>query len=209
MSSEERRKILQMVEEGKISAEDAASLMRALDEDGDQVEAELEVIPPAANSGYERSEAPEFDQIKARARRFSLIPLWTGIGITLLSAWIIYAIQQSAGTNFWFYCMILPLMLGVLLIALGSGGRSSRWIYINVDRRDVKPGDGPRNITLGFPLPLGLASWFFNTFGANLQGLGPQKGQAIADMLEATKHTNEPLMVNVEDDDAHVQVYIG
>lgn len=209
MSSEERRKILQMVEEGKISAEDAASLMRALDEDGDQAEAELEVIPPAANSGYERSEAPEFDQIKARARRFSLIPLWTGIGITLLSAWIIYAIQQSAGTNFWFYCMILPLMLGVLLIALGSGGRSSRWIYINVDRRDVKPGDGPRNITLGFPLPLGLASWFFNTFGANLQGLGPQKGQAIADMLEATKHTNEPLMVNVEDDDAHVQVYIG
>jgi hypothetical protein len=217
MSSEERRKILQMVEEGKISAEDAASLMRALDEDGDHDEAEPEVIPPATGAGrrpehaegYERSEAPEFDQIKARARRFSLIPLWAGIGITLLSSWIIYAIQQSAGMNFWFYCMILPLMLGVLLIALGSGGRSSRWIYINVDRRNVKPGDGPRNITLGFPLPLGLASWFFNTFGANLQGLGPQKGQAIADMLEATKHSSEPLMVNVEDDDAHVQVYIG
>ena len=33
MSSEERKKILQMVEEGKISAEDAAKLMRALDED--------------------------------------------------------------------------------------------------------------------------------------------------------------------------------
>lgn len=209
MSSEERRKILQMVEEGKISAEDAASLMRALDQDGDQDEAEPEVIPPASAPGYERSEAPEFDQIKARARRFSLIPLWAGIGITLLSAWIIYAIQQSAGMNFWFYCMILPLMLGVLLIALGSGGRSSRWIYVNVDRRDVKPGDGPRTITIGFPLPLGLVSWFFNTFGANLQGLGPQKGQAIADMLEATKHTREPLMVNVEDDEAHVQVYIG
>lgn len=209
MSSEERRKILQMVEEGKISAEDAASLMRALDEDGDQAEAEPEVIPPAANPGYEKSEAPEFDRIKTRARRFSLIPLWTGIGVTLLSAWIIYAIEQSAGMNFWFYCMILPLMLGVLLIALGSGGRSSRWIYINVERHGASPGDGPRNITLGFPLPLGLVGWFFSTFGANLQGLGPQKGQAIVDMLEATKHTNEPLMVNVEDDDAHVQVYIG
>ena len=32
MSSEERRKILQMVADGKISAEEAATLMRALDE---------------------------------------------------------------------------------------------------------------------------------------------------------------------------------
>ena len=31
MSSEERRKILQMVQEGKISAEQASSLMRALE----------------------------------------------------------------------------------------------------------------------------------------------------------------------------------
>jgi hypothetical protein len=209
MSSEERRKILQMVEEGKISAEEAARLMRALDEDGDQPEAEPEVISPAAGPGYERTDAPEFEQIKSRARRFSLIPLWSGIGITLLSAWIIYAIQQSAGTNFWFYCMILPLMLGVLLIALGSGGRSSRWIYINVDRRDAEPGDGPRNITLGFPLPLGLAGWFFSMFGSSLQGLDPQKGRAIADMIEATKNSTEPLMIHVDDDEEHVQVYIG
>ena len=33
MSSEERRKILQMVADGKISAEEAATLMRTLDED--------------------------------------------------------------------------------------------------------------------------------------------------------------------------------
>ena len=211
MSSEERRKILQMVEEGKISAQDASSLMRAIDEDADadQAEAEPEVIPPAAGLGYERTEAPEFDQIKARARRFSLIPLWVGIFITLFSAWLIYAIQQSAGANFWFYCMILPLMLGVLLIALGSGGRSSRWIYVDVNRRNVGPDDGPRRITLGFPLPLGLVGWFFSTFGSNLQGLGPKKGKAIAEMIEATKNSNEPLMINVDDDDEHVQVYIG
>ena len=211
MSTEERKKILQMVEEGKISAEDAASLMRALeeDEDADQTEAEVEVLHPESGAGYERPEAPEFDQIKARARRFSLIPLWAGIGITLLSAWTIYAIQQTAGANFWFYCMILPLMLGVLLIALGSGGRSSRWIYINVDRRDVKPGDGPKNITLGFPLPLGFVAWFFNTFNGNIQGLVRAKGHQISELIDAARHTTEPLMINVDDDEAHVQVYIG
>lgn len=210
MSSEERKKILQMVAEGKISAEDAASLMRALDDDeGESAEAEVEIIQAEAGSRFEKTEAPEFDRIKARARRFSLIPLWAGIIVTVFSAWVIYAIQQNAGANFWFYCMILPLMLGVLLIALGSGGRSSRWIYVDVDRRNAKPGDGPRHITLGFPAPLGLMGWFFNTFGQNIEGMGRGKGQAIAEMMEAARKSDEPLMVNVDDDEAHVQVYIG
>jgi len=214
MSSEERRKILQMVEEGKISAEEAASLMLAMtDEDengeGGSVEAEVEVFESAADSGYERAEAPEFEEIKARARRFALIPLWVGIFITVLSAWAIYAIQQSAGTNFWFYCMIFPLMLGVLLLALGGGGRASRWIYVDVDRRDARPGDGPRHITLGFPIPLGFVAWFFDNFGHNIKGMDRNKVEGIIQMMQATKDSDEPLMVNVDDDDAHVQVYIG
>jgi hypothetical protein len=210
MSSEERKKILQMVEEGKISAEEAASLMAALvdDEEG-SVEAEVEVFESGSGSGYERPEAPEFEEIKARARRFALIPLWIGVFVTVLSAWAIYSIQQSAGTNFWFYCMIFPLMLGVLLLALGGGGRASRWIYVDVDRRDAKPGDGPRHITLGFPMPFGLVAWFFDNFGHNLKGMDRNKVEGIVQMMQATKDSDEPLMVNVDDDDAHVQVYIG
>jgi hypothetical protein len=219
MSSEERKKILQMVEEGKISAEEAATLMRALDEDAEYetAEAELEVIESRPDSGYEsdassgsrRAAAPEFDQIKSRARRFSLIPLWVGVFITVFSAWIIYSIQQNAGVNFWFYCMTLPLLFGVLLIALGAGGRSSRWIYVDVDRRDAKPGDGPRHITLGFPIPFGFVMWFFDTFGHNINGMNKSKVDGIVQMMHATKESGEPLMVNVDDDDAHVQVYIG
>lgn len=219
MSSEERKKILQMVEEGKISAEEAAKLMRTLDEDVDSEadEAEIEVIESRAAPGFEsdasggsrRPEAPEFDAIKARARRFSLIPLWTGVFVTVFSAWIIYAIQQNAGVNFWFYCMTLPLMLGVLLIALGAGGRSSRWIYVDVDRRDAKRGDGPRHITLGFPIPFGFVAWFFETFGHNINGMSKGKVEGIIQMMHATRESGEPLMINVDDDDAHVQIYIG
>ena len=197
-----------MVEEGKISAEEAASLMRALEEDTDG--AEVEVVEPGPSSGYERTEAPEFEEIKARARHFSLIPLWAGVFVTVASAWIIYFIQQNGGVNFWFYCMVLPLMLGVLLISLGAGGRSSRWIYINVDRRNAKDGDGPRQITLGFPLPLRLVGWFFRTFGHNMSGMNQKKADGIVQMLDATRESGEPFMVNVDDDDGeHVQVYIG
>jgi len=212
MSSEERKKILQMVEEGKISAEEAASLMSALANDDDSVEAveaEVEVIESRPGSGYERTEAPEFEEIKARARRFSLIPLWIGVFVTVLSAWAIYSIQQNAGTNFWFYCMIFPLMLGVLLLALGGGGRTSRWIYVDVNRKDAKPGDGPKHITLGFPIPFGLTMWVMENFGHNINGMNRKQVDGIVEMMKATRDSNEPMMVNVDDDDAHVQVYIG
>ncbi len=212
MSAEERRKILQMVEEGKISAEEAVALMAALAEGEDAeeaAEAEAEVLAGAAGDGSAQSEAPEFERIKARVRRLALIPLWAGVGLTLLSAWAVYAIQRSAGTNFWFYCMFFPLMFGVLLIALGGGGRASRWVYVDVDRRDAKDGDGPRHIRLGFPAPLGLLAWFFDRFGENMKGMSRGKVNGIVQMMQAARDSDEPLMVHVDDDDVHVQVYIG
>ncbi len=209
MSSEERRKILQMVEQGKISAEQAAQLMRALEQDADP--AEIEVIEPESTPGSERAQtsAPEFEEVKARARRFAMIPLWIGVLIAVLSAWGIYSIQQNAGMNFWFYCLLLPLFLGILLIILGAGGQSSRWLYVNVDRRHAE--DGPRNITLGFPLPLGLTSWFQRTFGHNIHGMKNTNVDDIIQILDATGKSGEPFIVNVQDDQdgQHVQVYIG
>src|SRR5690349_24978504 len=114
MSSEERKKILQMVQDGKISAEQAASLMRALDADADPAEAEVEVLETGAGSGFKENEAPEFEEVKSRARRFAMIPLWIGVFIAVLSAWGIFSIQQSVGVNFWFFCLLVPLLFGVL-----------------------------------------------------------------------------------------------
>jgi len=209
MSAEERQKILQMVEEGKISAEEAASLMRALDEDSAMEQ--IEAYDAESGSGFEgdESSAPEFEEVKARALRFASIPLWTGIAVAVLSAWGIFAIQQNAGINFWFFCLIFPLMLGVLLIAIGSAGHGSKWLYVNVDRRYAD--DWPKNITLGLPLPLGLTSWVMRNFGHNFGGMNKAQVDGIIEVLSATKESDEPFIVNVDDDDDgdRVQVYIG
>ena len=209
MSVEERRKILQMVQDGKISAEQAASLMRALDADADPSEADVEVIEPGASFGGDPSDAPEFEAIKARARRFAMIPLWIGVALTVLSAWAIYSVQQSSGMNFWFFFLMIPLLIGVLFIALGASGQSSRWLYVNVDRRNAH--DGPRNITLGFPLPLGLTAWFLRTFGHNMRGMKNTNVDEIIQLLDATGKSGAPLIINANDneDGEHVQVYIG
>jgi hypothetical protein len=209
MSSEERKKILQMVQDGKISAEQAASLMRALDADADSAEADIEVVETGSGSGYERTDAPEFEEVKSRARRFAMIPLWIGVFMAVLSAWGIYSIQQSAGINFWFFCLMVPLLLGVLLIALGAGGESSKWLYVNVDRRNAQ--DWPRNITLGFPLPLGLTAWFLRNFGQYIHGMEKTNVDEIIQILDATGKSGAPLIINANDneDGEHVQVYIG
>ena len=207
MSSEERKKILQMVEEGKISADQAASLMRALD--ADSVPAEMKVIQTESGPGFEGSDAPEFEEVKSRARRLAMIPLWIGVFVAVLSAWGIYTVQQNSGLNFWFFCLLFPLFLGVLLIALGAGGQGSKWLYVNVDRREAH--DWPQNITLGFPLPLGLTAWFLRNFGHNLRGMGKTNVDEIIQVLDATGKSGAPLIVNVNDDEdgEHVQVYIG
>jgi hypothetical protein len=209
MSVEERKKILQMVEEGKISAEQAASLMKALEVEPTESEIEVVEAEPVRGDAGTETAAPEFESVKRRARQFAMIPLWIGVLIAVLSAWGIYEIQQNAGMNFWFYCLLFPLFLGVLLIVIGAGGQSSRWLYVNVDRRQAT--DGPRNITLGFPLPLGLTSWFLRVFGHNFQGLKNTNVDDIIQILDATQKSGEPFIVNVNDDKdgEHVQVYIG
>lgn len=211
MSSEERRKILQMVADGKISAEEAATLMRALDEE-QPVEELVEVIEAGPTSNQERSDAPELEQVRKRAGFFSNAILGIGIISTILFAWILFLIQQNAGMNFWFYCFSLPLFFGILLIVLGVGSKNSRWIYVNVDRTQSKDKSGPRKISIAFPLPIKLAGWFIKNFGSRIDGLRNTK---VDDVVQAIAMANnsfiDPIIVHVDDreDGEKVQVFIG
>ncbi len=211
MSSEERRKILQMVADGKISAEEAATLMRALEDEPETPSAESALIEVGPGFGGERSEAPELEEVRRRAGRFSGAFLWIGILFTVFSAWALFGIQQNAGLNFWFYCMTMPLVLGIMLIALGAKSKTSRWLYVNVDRSQAKDDDGPRHISLAFPLPLSFVSWFIRTFGSRIENLKDKNLDAVADVIMMAKDMTEPLVVHVDDDDdgTKVQVFIG
>lgn len=209
MSSEERKKILQMVADGRISAEEAATLMRALDDD--PAEADVEVLGVASGMGGERSDAPEFDEVRRRAGLFSGAFLWIGIFFTVFSAWGMFAVQQNAGMNFWFYCLGMPLILGIVLTVLGAGSRTSRWLYVNVDRTRSRDSDGPRNISIALPLPLGLAGWFLRNFGSRISGLRNTNVDEVVEAISMAKNISEPLIIHVDDDDdgERVQVFIG
>jgi hypothetical protein len=205
MSAEERKKILQMVADGKISAEEAASLMRSLEE---AAEEEIQVIEADSGSGGDGVSSAEFDQIRERAKFFALIPLWGGIILTVLSAWWMYSIQQNAGLNFWFFCMSMLFLLGILLIALGAGRGSMRWLYVNVDRS--QQADWPKNITIALPLPLGLVGWFLKNFGSHIEGLKQTTVDEVIMAISAARTLTEPLIIHVDDDGGErVQVFIA
>jgi hypothetical protein len=207
MSSEERKQILKMVEDGRISAEEAVTLMKALDE---TVEAKEKVFQTEAGQGSGRNEAPELEKTAKWARSLWQIPLSIGIFLTVLTAWGMYAIQQSAGTNFWFYCLTMWMMFGVAVIALAGWSRTARWLFVNVEQ---PRGDWPRRIFFGFPLPIGLAGWFLRNFGHNIEGLRHTNVDEVIEAISmATSATNDaPLIVNVDEgeDGERVQVYIG
>ena len=206
MSSDEQKQILKMVEDGKISADEAMTLIRALEEAS--VEDEIEVIETEADSDQGRSAGPEFEEVKARARRFAMIPVWIGVAFTVLSAYWMYALVQNANYGFWFFCAWFPLLLGILLLALSAGGMNSRWLYVNVDQ---EPGEWPQHITLGFPIPVGIIGWFLRNFGHYIRGMDQTNVDEILMALSMANNLDEPLIVNVDegDDGERVQVYIG
>ena len=213
MSADEQKQILKMVEAGKISADEAMKLIKALE--AASLEDEVEVIEPEtapggvfeAVGGSAGSAAPEFEEVKARARRFALVPLGIGVVLTVLASYWLFALVQNANYGFWFVCAWFPLLLGILLVALSAGGINARWLYVNVDQ---EPGERPQHITLGFPIPLGLLGWLLRTFGSFIPGMDRQRVDDISTLL-ATADTHGPLIVNV-DEAGHgerIQVYIG
>lgn len=214
MSSEERRQILAMVEAGKISAEEALTLIKELEQDSAEAEsepyeAEAGAAPEASSGTSSQNSAPELERTAAKARSLWQIPLWIGVGVTVLSALGMYAVMQNAGMNFWFYCLMMPLFLGVAVIALAGWSRTAHWLFVNVDRS--RSEDGPRRIFIGFPLPLGLASWFLRIFGNRIEGLKENDVNGMMQAISMVQTVHEPLIVNVDDseDGERVQVYIG
>ena len=212
MSSEERQRILKMVEAGKISADEAMTLIRALEENAEPA---LEVYQPESAAGGEGGgftsqpvDAPEFEEVKQRARKFAQIPLWIGVALTVLFAGLMYVSMQNSGFGFWFYCLTFPFLFSVFIVAISAGGMNSRWLFVDVRQ---KPGETPGRITLGFPAPLGLVAWFFRNFGHHIQGMDHDKAEGIAEMIRMTASSNSPLIVNAQDDEdgERVMVYIG
>jgi len=226
----ERLHILEMIEGGVITPDEGTRLLKALEgvyEPDESLAGDFETAPsseqasstaspPPATTAEEAVEAvhgtglpkEEFNARLAGWRRWWMIPLWVGVGITIIGGSLMFWAFQSTGISFWFACAWLPFLLGLALIVLAYGSRTARWLHLRVHQ---KPGDWPQTIALSFPLPLHFTAWFLRTFRHYIPRLDRTGLDELILALEKTTSQENPFYVEVDEgeDGERVQIYIG
>jgi hypothetical protein len=235
--SEERMQILEMIDSGKISATEGLRLLQALSgkepaaleetlppEDGVSQAAPTVLEPPLADATAQaaQSEAAEPEVIQApqtaqprslppdarKWRRWWMIPFWIGVGITISGAMLMYWAQQTSGLGYWFVCAGVPFTIGLLILILAWGSRTSPWLHLRVEQA---PGERPQRIALSFPIPVRPAVWFFRMFGHRIPNLEQTSVDEIILAVGKNATPDNPIYIQVDEgqDGERVEIFIG
>jgi hypothetical protein len=238
-SDSERAKILEMIADGTITAEEGAKLLDVLGEASEvSAPSEVEPYPQTTEAPSNFSEEipddfgtddydtdpeevlepdeifdpdpptrlPDPEDIK-KWKRWWVIPMWIGVGITVLGGGFMYAAFARSGMGFWFACAWFPFTIGVLVMAFAWGSRTAPWLHVRVQQR---PGETPQRIAISFPLPIRLAGWGLKTFGHYIPNMEGVDLEGVMKAIDESAKDGTPFFVDVDDEDGErVQVFIG
>lgn len=207
MSNEtERMHILQMIEDGNITAAEGMRLLNALM--GKKAEG-AESPPPTETPGPAPAAPSPTRPPMSNWGGWWMWPMAVGIGITFFGALLMFwAYSAAGGLSGWFICASPPFAFGVLLMALAAASRTARWLHVRVNNAK---GEEPRRIAISFPLPIGPTAWFLRTFRGYIPKLKDTAVDELILALGETTSANNPLYIEVNEgeDGEKVQVYIG
>ncbi len=228
MVDQAERKVFDMVEQGKISAEEALRLINALKSGektaeepvySDTAEAEAieldspqvaeEVFVPET-SDLKEPQSPQIpeEEIKRmkQLKRWWVLPFGIGLLIMTMGAIWMFMGYNAAGFGWGFWLAWLPFLLGIGIIVISFQSSRSVWIHVRIHQ---SPGERPERIVISLPLPLNLARWVLRTFGDKIPGVKDQPVQEYASILENLS-PEAPFYVHVQEDDGEeVEVFIG
>ena len=205
--SEAEDQILKMLEEGKITAEEANKLLAVLGPEqsigtvaGDVVISGM----PEYESSETQAEPPNY----SRFRRFWRIPFIIAAGSLLLSglglAFMYQADERVATLGF--LCIWSIFVLAFVATILVLLARRAPWLHVRVQERDGK------RIAISLPLPLQIAHWVLGIaryFVPKEQALHLETAAAFVSAMQENPD-QEPIIIDVDDDDGDkVEIYIG
>ncbi|MBM4425354.1 MAG: DUF2089 domain-containing protein [Chloroflexi bacterium] len=203
---DERMRILEMLDEGRISSDEALRLLNDLPKEaaslrGADTESASTPIPDPIQK------APPDPQIE-KWRQWWMIPLWIGVGAVVFSALLMYRAYQSSGIGFWFLCAWLPFLAGLGLMSLAWASRDSRWVHVRVHTGRKRR---LRDVAISMPVPTRVAAWAVRSFGWRIPAL---QRTAIDDVLAAFDESltpDAPIFIDVDNGESgeRVQVFIG
>mgnify|MGYP000163597543 CR=1 FL=1 len=196
--SDERDKVLAMVQDGTIDAAQANELLEALEPEKDG----MVVTAVTEASG----DIPDMN----RYRSFWIAPFVVLSAVTTLLAMWLRALSTNRKSKLPFGFLIA---LSLFLFSLGLTilvfiSRKSTWVHVRVQEKDGA------NIAISMPLPLSLASWAIDYAREFVDGEALDNLEMAATAIAAAQEnfsdpSADPIMINVDDEDAQVQVFIG
>jgi len=201
------REILEQVERGEMTPEEGAERMAAQTRPFEPEQPAGSNDTRAGEPVSEPEVVEDFQGVLSFWKRWWMAPLWVGVIICVLSG-LAMSSAASSGRMFWFYCAILPTLLGAFIIVLSFWSRKARWVHVRIN--ESKNGH-PHKIAISLPIPTGLVGWGMETFGHQIPGLRdqPQVIDMMPEMMRAIGETGEPLVVEVnEKNGSEVRVYI-
>lgn len=237
-SKAERLEILDMIQNGVITASEGARLLRALENDAESAAAlEAETHTPTPSSPREEELRPDevsdpgssdneavsnqaevlTDRSTAdrevpfnveKWQRWWLYFMWAGIAVTVLAGVLMYLALQASGVGFWFACAWIPFLMGIAVMVLALSSRTAKWLHLRVQQ---PPGEWPGTIAISFPLPLRLAAWFVRTFGRHIPQLDQTGLDQVLLALGENTSPQAPFYLEVDEgeDGERVEIYIG
>jgi hypothetical protein len=208
MVDEAERKILSMIEQGNITAEEGLRLINVMHASHSEDVEAMGGITPSPDDVLEphapRISPEELGRMK-RLKRWWILPFGIGLLITVLGATWMYTGYANRGFSWGFWLAWIPFILGIIIVAVSFQTSRSVWLHVRIKQ---KPGETPARISISLPMPISLASWFMSVFGHKIPGLKDQPLGDISEILE-TISPEEPFYIHVNDDDEEVEVFIG
>jgi hypothetical protein len=191
--SDDRSAILNMVESGQISTDQALMLLDALNQADtmDGVETAERAARPA--------DVPTLGNWWVYPTAGGAVIM--GIGAPLVAL----GITGQTALVLALCCGWVPFVIGLAILTAGVWSRSARWLYLRIEDADRSK----RTIAFGFPLPLTLSAWVMRI----IQPFVPQlKDLPVEEMILAVRDGDgEPIFIEVQDDDddEYVMIFIG
>lgn len=206
MADEAERKILDMVDQGTISAEEGLRLINAMDgkNKAEKVEAVEGEVVSAGEAPPQIS--PEERRRMERLKRWWVLPFGIGLLITTLGAIWMYTSYGASGFGWGFWLAWFPFIFGIFVVAISFQTSRSVWLHVRIKQ---SPGETPARIAISLPVPVGLTRWFLRNFGGRIPGLRDQPYEEYGDILNNLS-PEEPFYVHVQEEDGEeVEVFIG
>ena len=199
----EKLKILEMLRQGTITVDEANQLLEAARDTTPQF-SEGEVEAPSVHS-------PDLQ----RFRYLSYIPFALTLLLLLLTGWGAIALSRRADGRITagFVMILILLVLLCLSMLLTFAMTRVPWLHLRI-RNKAKKDSSRKNFAISLPVPLTLGQWGLRIAQRFVDEEQGTQLDMAASLLRSVKRDlgkpgTDPIVVDVDDADERVQIYIG